>query len=122
MIKLADSSDSGWRVVKEYEAHPLADNEEDEKKIYRAQFMADKKLRQERRQRSFRFSPYGRRPFTPETTCHRAKHHHGISRYRAGDQALVFVVEDQGIDVTTAGLQQTTVIVWQIETYRQNLR
>jgi hypothetical protein len=68
MIKLADSSDSGWRVVKEYEAHPLADDEEDEKKIYRAQFKADKKLRQERRQRSFRFSPYGRRSFIPETS------------------------------------------------------
>ena len=58
LIKLADSSDSGWRVVREYEAHPLADDSEDEKKIHRAQVAADRKLRQERRTRSQRYSPY----------------------------------------------------------------
>jgi len=41
LIKLADSSDSGWRVVQEYEAHPLADDSDDEKKIYRAQVKAN---------------------------------------------------------------------------------
>jgi len=54
LIKLVDSSDSGWRVVREYEAHPLADDSEDEKKIHRAQ-VAD---RQERRTGSQRYSLY----------------------------------------------------------------
>ena len=58
LIRLADSSDSGWRVVHEYEAHPLAEDSDDEKKIYRAQQKADRKLRQEHRNRARRFSPY----------------------------------------------------------------
>ncbi|KAH3730141.1 hypothetical protein DPMN_056122 [Dreissena polymorpha] len=37
LIKRADSTDSGWCVVQEYEAQPLADDSEDEKKINRAQ-------------------------------------------------------------------------------------
>ena len=45
LIRLADSSDSGWRVVNEYEAHPLADDSDDEKKIYRAQMKADRKFK-----------------------------------------------------------------------------
>ena len=57
-IKLADSSEHGWRVVQEYEAHPLAENSDDEKKIYRAQVQADRKIRQERRSRSRRYQPY----------------------------------------------------------------
>ena len=31
LVKLADSSKLGWRVVQEYESHPLASDEEDEK-------------------------------------------------------------------------------------------
>jgi hypothetical protein len=60
-IKLADSSEHGWKVVQEYESHPLADDDEDEKKIARAQIQADRKVRQERRLRAARFgsSPYG---------------------------------------------------------------
>ncbi|XP_060561342.1 uncharacterized protein LOC132721105 [Ruditapes philippinarum] len=57
-LKLADSSEHGWRVVQEYESHPLADNSDDEKKIYKAQIQADRKVRQERRVRARRFSPY----------------------------------------------------------------
>jgi hypothetical protein len=33
IIKIADSSDLGWRVVQEYEANPLADESNDEKKL-----------------------------------------------------------------------------------------
>ena len=57
-IKLADSSEHGWRVVQEYEAHPLAENSNDKKKIYPAQVQADRKIRQERRSRSRRYQPY----------------------------------------------------------------
>jgi hypothetical protein len=37
LIKLADSSDADWRVVDEYIANPLADDSDDEKKIYKVQ-------------------------------------------------------------------------------------
>ena len=33
LIKLADSSEAGWRVVDEYVANPLAEDFDDEKKI-----------------------------------------------------------------------------------------
>ena len=46
LIKMADSSELGWRVVQEYESHPLADDSDDEKKIHRAQMHADRKVRQ----------------------------------------------------------------------------
>jgi hypothetical protein len=58
LLKLADSSEHGWKVVEEYEAHPLAENSDDEKKIYRAQMQADRKVRQERRNRAKRYTPY----------------------------------------------------------------
>ncbi|XP_053400643.1 uncharacterized protein LOC128557357 [Mercenaria mercenaria] len=57
-IKLADSSEHGWKVVHEYEAHPLADDSDDEKKIYRAQMQAERKVQRERRTRSRRYVPY----------------------------------------------------------------
>ncbi|XP_060571306.1 uncharacterized protein LOC132729545 [Ruditapes philippinarum] len=58
LIKLADSTDLGWRVVNEYEAHPLAEDSDDEKKIFRAQLHADRKAKQERRARTKRNAPY----------------------------------------------------------------
>ena len=36
LIMLADKSPYGWKTVVEYKQHDLADDEEDEKKIYRA--------------------------------------------------------------------------------------
>lgn len=40
MILLADKSPFGWKTVLEYEHHDLADDEEDGKKIYRAEAQA----------------------------------------------------------------------------------
>jgi hypothetical protein len=42
-IKLADKSEAGWLVVKEYEAEELASNSEDEKRIRKAQTSALRK-------------------------------------------------------------------------------
>lgn len=67
LVKLADGSEHGWKVVQEYEAHPLAEDSDDEKKIYHAQLKADLKVKQERRSRSRRFTPYGT-PVTASTT------------------------------------------------------
>ncbi|VDI69125.1 Hypothetical predicted protein, partial [Mytilus galloprovincialis] len=36
LVKMADSSEHGWRVVQEYTSNPLADDLEDDRKIMRA--------------------------------------------------------------------------------------
>ena len=48
VIRLADSSDLGWSVVKEYQANPLASDSEDEKRMMKAEARASRKLKQRR--------------------------------------------------------------------------
>ena len=43
LIRLADRSDNGWAVVNEYITDTLASDSDDEKRIRRAEFMANKK-------------------------------------------------------------------------------
>ncbi|XP_052067195.1 uncharacterized protein LOC127706578, partial [Mytilus californianus] len=43
LIKLADSSELGWKVVKEYTTNPIADDSENEKKMIRAQNRAERR-------------------------------------------------------------------------------
>ena len=59
LIKLADSSEGGWKVVHEYTANPLAEDSEDDKKIFRAQARAERKMKVERVKRK-RFTPYSK--------------------------------------------------------------
>uniref|UniRef100_A0A1X7SK46 Uncharacterized protein n=1 Tax=Amphimedon queenslandica TaxID=400682 RepID=A0A1X7SK46_AMPQE len=40
LIKMAERSENGWKVVKEYESDSLAENEEDEKRIAKAEKVA----------------------------------------------------------------------------------
>ncbi|XP_053401634.1 uncharacterized protein LOC128546105 [Mercenaria mercenaria] len=65
LIRLADSSELGWRVVNEYESNPLASDSDDEKRIYKAETRANKKLKAEKakRTRGSRSWPY-RKPTT----------------------------------------------------------
>jgi hypothetical protein len=58
LIKLADSTEHGWRVVQEYENNPLAENSDDEKKIYRAEARAGRSARVDRQKKSRRGRPY----------------------------------------------------------------
>lgn len=51
LIKIADSSEVGWRVVAEYTSNPLADDSDDEKRIYKAQVRADSKIKKEKAKR-----------------------------------------------------------------------
>nr|XP_022342549.1 uncharacterized protein LOC111136182 [Crassostrea virginica] len=66
LIKLADSSQLGWKVVKEYESNPIAEDSDDEKKIYRAQMRAERKAKESNTSRgyrkSYRFTPYFKKP------------------------------------------------------------
>jgi hypothetical protein len=60
LIKLADSSDADWRVVDEYIANPLADDSDDEKKIYKVQSRAGSKIKKEKLKKKvdFKTTPY----------------------------------------------------------------
>ena len=57
MIKLADSSDLGWKVIQEYESNPIADDSEDEKRTNRALSKAERKAKAKRRLRT---TPYNK--------------------------------------------------------------
>ena len=48
-IKVADRSDYGWVVVKAYDSDELAENSEDEKRLFRAKKAAEKKCSKRRR-------------------------------------------------------------------------
>jgi hypothetical protein len=67
LIKLADSSEAGWRVVDGYVSNPLAEDSDDEKKIYKAQTRAESKLKKEKTKRRTdqRFTPYEHKKSTP---------------------------------------------------------
>ena len=46
LIRLADSSEAGWRAVDEYVKNPIASDSEDEKKISKAQTRAERKVQE----------------------------------------------------------------------------
>jgi hypothetical protein len=105
LIKLADMSDSGWAVVNEYEAHQLADDSEDEKRILKAEARASKKIRESRLKRSGRGSDLQqaqrrRRPRLQTSTHHGAKVHdstrHGIQHHRERNQKSAIPADVQG--------------------------
>ena len=60
MIKLADQSELGWRVVQEYVTNPIADDSEDEKRMNRAQFRAERKSKAEKATKKSRHVPYNK--------------------------------------------------------------
>ncbi|CAG2253627.1 unnamed protein product [Mytilus edulis] len=60
LIKLADSSELGWRVVQEYVTNPIADDSEDEKRMNRAQSRAERKSKAEKAKKRPRPVPYNK--------------------------------------------------------------
>ncbi|KAK3085977.1 hypothetical protein FSP39_011534 [Pinctada imbricata] len=62
LVKLADMSDNGWRVVQEYETHQLASDSDDEKRIVKAEAKAAKKVREEKSKKraARRWTPWNR--------------------------------------------------------------
>ena len=50
-IKLADKSEFGWTTVNEYLSDELASDSDDEKRIYRAERRAERKINKEKRRR-----------------------------------------------------------------------
>ena len=60
MIKLADTSDLGWKFVQEYERNPIAYDSEDEKRTNRALSKAERKSKSEKAKRLLRTSSYNK--------------------------------------------------------------
>ncbi len=57
LIRMADRSDQGWAAAEEYETYELAQNSDDEKKIYRAEMCAERKAKQAKKVRPARRGP-----------------------------------------------------------------
>ncbi|XP_072051521.1 uncharacterized protein [Amphiura filiformis] len=51
LIKLAEQSEHGWTTVAEYETNELAEDEDDEKRIMRAEARAGRKIKQKQQAR-----------------------------------------------------------------------
>ncbi|KAK3088526.1 hypothetical protein FSP39_020182 [Pinctada imbricata] len=62
LVKLADSSELGWKVVDEYVSNPLAEDSEDEKRMNRAFNAANRKVKAEKKKREKRYRPYPTQP------------------------------------------------------------
>jgi hypothetical protein len=82
LVKLADSSELGWKVVNEYTQHQLASDSEDEKKIYKAEARAVRKLKQGKQKKS-RFQPYGAPSTSSSKTSSPAK-----QQFSSGDTGV----------------------------------
>ena len=66
LIKLADKSEVGWKLVDEYVANDLTENSDDEKRIFKSEARATKKIKESRQKkqgffssRDSRWSPHG---------------------------------------------------------------
>jgi hypothetical protein len=59
LVKMADSSEHGWKVVQEYTSNPLAEDSDDEKKILRVQTRAERKVKAEKEKKKSP-TPYSR--------------------------------------------------------------
>ena len=71
---MADESELGWKVVDEYLQSEIASDEEDQKKIHRAQARARVKARSERGKRNRRWFPYRPKSATAtETTTYQSQ-------------------------------------------------
>ena len=62
LIRMADRSEHGWATVEEYEDDELADNSDDEKKLFEAEARAGRKLRQKLAKGKGKKTVYSRKP------------------------------------------------------------
>ena len=60
VIRIADESEMGWKDVDEYIQSEVASDEEDQKRIPRAQSRAARKAKSDRGRRARQYFPYGR--------------------------------------------------------------
>ena len=118
LVKLADKSESGWKVVDQYESNELAEDSEDEKKINKAENRASRKIKENRRfgtrgffgRRQGRWHPYQPQGYTPSygrfnhtrrlVGWQGRRHRQAASHSPAGeahtDQGYALLVDGQG--------------------------
>ena len=72
LINMADSSDHGWQTVAEYMTNELADNSDDEKRIERAEKLAEKKAKKVKASKISKPRPFRVEP-------NRIPYHHSIA-------------------------------------------
>ena len=70
LIRLADKSLFGWKTVVEYKKHDLVEDEEDEKKIYRAEARAAREYKKFSSPRFYKFDRNIRSVVPPSTNLH----------------------------------------------------
>ena len=70
LIRLADKPPFGWKTVLEYKKHDLAEDEEDEKKIYRAEARAAREYKKFSSPRFNKFDRNTRSVVPPTTNLH----------------------------------------------------
>ena len=51
LIRIADRSEFGWATVQEYEDDELAENSDDEKKLFKSEFRANRKMKADKNKR-----------------------------------------------------------------------
>ncbi|XP_062570680.1 uncharacterized protein LOC134232710 [Saccostrea cucullata] len=71
LIKLADSSEAGWKAVDEYVKNPIASDSDDEKRITKAQTRAERKLKEEKAKKRKNLREFTRpypKPVSTQTT------------------------------------------------------
>ena len=114
LIRLADRSEFGWDVVKEYEEDELAEGSDDEKRIQRAEKAAEKKAASKKKRvvSAKRFArPYNRQPapgFVPAWEPNKPQH------------ALLFTVQPEEEEVYDS-LDHATVVV-NLVTFEQDAK
>ena len=60
-IRIADRSECGWATVEEYLADELASDSDDEKRLFRAESRAKRKMKSEEKKREMAKKPYFKR-------------------------------------------------------------
>ncbi|XP_041453613.1 uncharacterized protein LOC121406809 [Lytechinus variegatus] len=58
LIKMADKSPLGWKLVDEYEQNTLADDSDDEKRMFKAEARAERKAKKSKKPERRRYFPY----------------------------------------------------------------
>ena len=65
VIKIADKSQYSWATVQEYLSDELASNSEDEKRLFRSEKRAKKKVKEARKKRSQKYQHQRYQPYPP---------------------------------------------------------
>ena len=90
LILLADKSEFGWKTVEQYTQHELAENEEDGKKICRAEERAGKALKSTPSKRPYKQSSSLIRPSTSRFSSQYARSSSSTGSLRSQSDRLSF--------------------------------